>query len=106
MTFLGQPFYREVNTVASLAEQGKLSSLSMSIFQDTPIEDDFSDPNDNDTRAPLFLAISKGNLNLVKQLVSAGADYKTPPVMSIFTPTAHAVLSGQTDIARYLETLE
>ena len=106
MTSLGQPFYREVNTVASLAEEGKLSPLSLSIFQGNPINDDFSDPDDNDTRAPLFLAISKGNLDLVKQLIAAGADYKTPPIMSIFTPMAHAVLSSQTDIAAYLGTLE
>jgi ankyrin repeat protein len=103
MTSLGQPFYREINTVASLKKQGKLGPLSLSIIEGSYT--DFSDPNDNDTRIPLFLAISNGNLELVKQLINHGADYKTPPIVSIFTPLAHAVLSDQKDIALYLKSL-
>lgn len=104
MAFLGQPFYRDVTTVGMLAENGKLSPLSLSILHGNPI-DDFSDPNDNDTGVPLFLAISKGNLDLVKRLVAAGADYESPPLVSIFTPVAHAILSNQTAISTYLKSL-
>jgi ankyrin repeat protein len=50
----------------------------------------------------LLIAVTMGDINLIKDLINAGADINTPNQIDKFTPLSRAIANGHTEIAKYL----